>query len=151
MSRSNVLHLTLALLLSPFVATCSPDDSPTEPTSGALFLIRVCVGAEHAPDGEYFQVLIHDPEVIAEAEALIGAGSVKIVSGPLLEGDGGFNRPWSWHIDPYRVTFADGSIELCDGCPSFIENDLRYWIDNVGSYCPWSTEVVSRQDQARLD
>ena len=40
---------------------------------------------------------------------------------------------------------VEGSIELCDGCPSFVESDLDYWIDVVSSYCPWSSEVMARE------
>ena len=34
------------------------------------------------------------------------------------------------------------SIELCDGRPSFVENNLAYWILNVKLFCPWSTRVI---------
>jgi hypothetical protein len=115
---------------------------PTE--EEALFLIRACSSPEN-PDGETFRALIRDPTVIATAESLVGAGQQQILNGALVAGDGGFNAPWSWHLDPETVGFTDLAIELCDGCPLFIEEDLEYWLDVVGRYCPWSTEVVARE------
>jgi hypothetical protein len=114
------------------------------PLEGALFVVRACASLDD-PDGQTFHALIRDPAAIAEAEDLIGAGQQRILSGQLLAGDGGFNAPWSWRLDPDTVGFADFTIELCDGCPSFVEKDLEYWLDTVGQYCPWSTEVLSRE------
>jgi hypothetical protein len=65
------------------------------------------------------------------------------VTGTLVKGDGGFNSPWSWHLDPSSVRMAEVSIELCDGTPSFVEENLDYWLDTVHTYCPWSSKVVS--------
>ena len=112
--------------------------------TGALFLIRACASADD-PDGQTFRVLIRDPAAIAEAESLIGAGQQKTLFGPLRAGDGGFNAPWSWHLEPDAIGFADVTIELCDGCPKFVENDLDYWLGTVRQYCPWTTEVVARE------
>jgi hypothetical protein len=90
-------------------------------------------------------VELRRPDQIAEAEALLAGRSHKILSGVLQRGDGGVNRPWSWHLDPSTVSFAEIAIELCDGCPSFVERDLEYWIGTVGRYCPWTTEVIARE------
>lgn len=111
---------------------------------GAVFLIRACASPQD-PDGQTFRTLIRDPAVVAVAESLIGAGQVRILNGALLPGDGGFNQPWGWHHDPSGVEFDEVAIELCDGCPQFVQDDLAYWLDVVGRYCPWSTEVVARE------
>jgi hypothetical protein len=111
---------------------------------GAVFIIRACASAED-PDGQVFRALIRDPSVIATAESLIGPGPQLIIAGSLIAGDGGFNGPWSWHLDPDTIAFADFAIELCDGCPMFVEEDLDYWLGTVGQYCPWSTEVLARE------
>ena len=135
----------LAFLLLVLLGTaCGGSRSPTDAPTEGLFVIRVCRGSGHAPDGEFFRALIRDPNVVAEAERLVGAGQVKVLVGPLVTGDGGFNDPWSWHLDPVGVGFAEATVEVCDGCPSFIEADLDYWLQTVGTYCPWSTEVISR-------
>lgn len=114
---------------------CGEGDSPTAPAQ-ALFRVEAC--------GDVFHVLMRNPQSIRTAQEMIGASDQKILTGILRRGDGGFNAPWSWHLDPSRTGFADVTIELCDGCPDHIENDLDYWIDTVGQYCPWTTRVVSR-------
>jgi len=111
---------------------------------GAVFLIRACAGGE-VPDGQTFRVLIRDPDTIAVADDLVGAGHVQIVTGTVRAGDGGFNAPWSWHHEPDSVAFDDFTIELCDGCPMYVEEHLDEWLDSVGTYCPWSTEVLARE------
>jgi hypothetical protein len=35
------------------------------------------------------------------------------------------------------VRLADVTIELCDGLPSHIDDDLGYWVRTVKRYCPW--------------
>jgi hypothetical protein len=93
--------------------------------------------------GERFTVIATDPETIRLlTENYEGRNSMH-VSGMLVRGDGGFNSPWPWHLDPDTVRMAEISIELCDGRPSLIEEDLEYWLDTVGNYCPWSSKVVS--------
>jgi hypothetical protein len=65
------------------------------------------------------------------------------VTGTLVKGDGRFNSPWSWQLDPSSVRMAEVSIELCDGTQSSVEENLDYWLDTVQTYCPWSSKVVS--------
>lgn len=123
-------------------------DSPTRPDpdpGAATFLVRACADSTSGARGELYRVRIVDSQVIAQAQDLVGAGPLKIVSGRLVAGDGGFNRGWSWHLAPETVRINDASIELCDGCPSFIEADLDYWLGTVGDYCPWSSEILARE------
>ena len=104
--------------------------------NGALYLVRVV--------GETFRMRVVDPAAIAEADALIGKPT-KIIIGNLEAGNGnGDNIGWSWHLDPTSIHFGDMAVEVCDGLPSHIENDLDYWLVRVGYYCPWSGEIVKR-------
>jgi hypothetical protein len=73
----------------------------------------------------------------------MASGRVGVISGQLAAGDGGFNAPWSWHLVPSSVTAPDLAIELCDGRPSFVQNDLTYWMQSVKQFCPWGARVVS--------
>lgn len=132
-------------LLASILVILGCSNSPSAPREEAVFRIRTCTNSIHAPGGETFRILIRDPGVIAQAQSLIGAGDAGILTGALVRGDGGFNQPWSWHLDPDTAHFAETAIELCDGCPSFVEADLDYWVDAVREYCPWSTEVVARE------
>lgn len=110
---------------------------PTVPDDGAIFVLEV--------SGEEFRALVHDPEVVAALDARRASGLEGVVSGTLVEGDGGFNAPWSWHWSPETVHVPDLAIELCDGRPSMVEADLTYWLDAVGQFCPWGATVEERE------
>jgi hypothetical protein len=144
-AASQTAVLLLAGLTVLATATCSDSDSPTRPRDEAVFLIHTCVGSQHSPQGELFRILTRDPVVIAQGEALAGTSVQRVVGGNLAPGHGGFNEPWSWHMRPETVQFSEQAIELCDGCPSFVEDDLDYWLNTVGQYCPWGAEVVRRE------
>jgi hypothetical protein len=106
----------------------------SERTGGAL--IRFAIGSES------LTVWVTNDSFIAEAERLRAAGEQRIPSFALLD-DTDCDPQWTWHVDPASVAFADVTIEVCDGLPSHIENDKRYWLETLGSYCPWSARVVS--------
>lgn len=115
------------------------------PENGAVFVIRTCRGSLDAPDGYLFRVLTRDPEVIAEGTRLVGVRNGKIVFGTVAVGSGGFNAPWPWHLRPETLRFVDAAAEVCDACTLHTEEDVRFWIENVGSFCPWTTEVLLRE------
>jgi len=94
----------------------------------AVFALDAC--------GEAFGIGLTDEANIARAVQLLSQDGESIVSGRLARGDGGFNSPWSWHLRPETVSFAETSIEVCDGCPRFVESNLPYWVDNLGRFCP---------------
>ena len=58
----------------------------------------------------------------------------------------GHNEPWSWHLDPVDIEMAEFTIELCDAAPGTVEEDLDYWLNTVGRYCPWGAELVDLED-----
>lgn len=93
--------------------------------------------------GERFQVRVTDRQTMSQMFDNYYGRNDMHVTGVLVKGSGGFNEPWSWHLDPDSVRMAEASIELCDGRPSSVEEELDYWLNNVGRYCPWSSEVVS--------
>jgi len=127
--------LTAAALLGPVaLAGCLAETSA--PEEWPVYRVEAC--------GEPFHVRILDPRVAEEAERLSRSGDQRIITGILRRGGGGFNPPWSWHLDPLTVGFADVTIGLCDGCPSMVERELDYWVDTVEQFCPWSTRVTGR-------
>jgi hypothetical protein len=63
-------------------------------------------------------------------------GEARWVLGAPRRGDGGFNAPWTWHIDPASVSFAEVTIEACQTTASAVEEDLEYWI-GFGQVCIW--------------
>ena len=50
------------------------------------------------------------------------------------------NKGHAWHL--VEVELVDLTMELCDGRPSDLDQDLPYWADTVGRFCPWSVVPV---------
>jgi hypothetical protein len=99
--------------------------------------------------GETYRIWVRNEETIHELFMLQQGERVGgIPNGSLLPGPGPglHNAPWSWHVDPDDVHLADFTIELCDGWPGFVEDELDYWLDTVGQFCPWSAELVDLTD-----
>jgi hypothetical protein len=93
-------------------------------------------------NGDKFTVYTTDPEAIdLLTDNYYGLNNM-FVTGRLVIGNGGFNSPWSWHLDPDEVTMAEFAIELCDGTPSEVEHNLPYWLFQVETFCPWSSKVI---------
>jgi hypothetical protein len=124
----------VAMLAAVTFAGCD-DDEPAGPVESATFVIAV--------EDEQFRVRIEDPAAIAEARSLIASGQSKNISGDILRGANGINTGYSWHLKPATVEFADVTIELCDGMPSYVEENVGYYVDTVKRYCPWGAKVVS--------
>jgi len=134
MRRPNPSKVLLALVCIVVPGGC--DNATTAPAGNPAFTIEV--------SGERFTVEVESPGQVAELQARLDAGAEGVVLGSLVAGGGGFNEPWSWHLDPSTVHAVDMSIELCDGRPSMVEENLAYWLDAVGSFCPWGARVVGR-------
>ena len=116
-----------ALALGAVVAcaiACS--DSPTAP-GGAQFRVRDVHAA-------LFRVRISDDRVAREARELQRSGAERWVTGVPARGDGGFNRPWSWHLDPATIEFAEVTAEACQTTAGAIGDDLDYWL-RFGRVC----------------
>lgn len=93
-------------------------------------------------NGDEFTVYATDPGAIQLLTDNYYGLNNMFVTGSLVIGDGGFNSPWGWHLDPNDVTMAEFSIELCDGTPSEVERNLPYWLFQVETFCPWSSKVI---------
>lgn len=123
-----IVAVALALTLG---AGCS---SSTAPSPGAAdFVVDVA--------GERFVVRLTDADTIALADANLRGRNSMFPNGPLRNGDGGFNAPWSWHLDPAETRFVEVAIEVCDGRPSYVETHRS----DFPRYCPWGARVVGRR------
>lgn len=134
--------LLAGLLLLPLLACGdAPTDVPGELEGGMLATFRV--------ESDTFRVWTDRPGAMASLRALrAGTASADIPNAPLLRGPGraDHNEPWSWHMHPRALEVVDLAAEVCDGRPSFVEDSLDYWIEDVGRYCPWSAELVRLRD-----
>lgn len=102
-----------------------------------------------------FVVPIAEPGDILKARELIdlaGTGMGTIVVARIEAGGDGVNRDylepgfpsWSWRVVEF-VQFADGTIEILDGWPSFIEDDPAAWIQNTQGYLGFWTYTVVQE------
>jgi hypothetical protein len=129
---TNRFVLVFALALT----ACGSSVDMARPLPAQEFVIEV--------QGERFRLRTSDPATASALDARRRSGTVGVVAGRLIRGDGGFNAPWSWHLDPRSIGVPQASIELCDGRPSMVQSNLDYWVD-VGSFCPWSARVYDAQ------
>jgi hypothetical protein len=111
------------------------DEEETGPADSATFIIAV--------EDERFRVRIDDEATADHARVLLRTGESQNISGEILRGNGGVNTGYRWHLKPSTVEFADVTIELCDGMPSYVEANVDYYVDTVKRYCPWGAKVVS--------
>ena len=111
-------------------------EKPGEVTHGDSYVLVL----EADADIEHARALIADLDAVEE----------RIVVASIAPGADGVNRDhrasgapeWSWHLTAF-TEFAGTTIELCDGWPSFVEEDVAGWIQNTGGpICFWSYTVV---------
>jgi len=108
--------------------------------------------------GDSYLLPLSRPEDIANARLRIAQGSSSgvgaIATVTIAAGGDGFNRDvrgagtpaWSWHVTGFSG-FGDFAIELCDGWPTFVEQDVQAFIANTGGVlCFWNYAVVAELD-----
>jgi hypothetical protein len=128
-------HLALAVALG--LTACGAAADSVRPLPSQEFVIEVA--------GERFRLRTSHPATASALEARSRSGTVGVVAGRIVRGDGGFNAPWSWHLDPPSIEVPDAAIELCDGLPSMVQSNLEYWVETVHTFCPWSARVYDAQ------
>lgn len=119
----------------------SDDDSDKNPSGERAFRFGMHVDATGSED---FVAVTDDPELIAaiEAELLYPPKERFLhIHGRIAEGNDGYNLDWSWHFVPDEWGLAEMSIEVCDGTPSYVEENLTDWLAMQDSFCPWDSYV----------
>lgn len=146
-----VASLLMAGCTAPISAAPSESAAPSAPASSAPASVPSAESSVGSGDGvvvtfrvgdsEEYRILLTDPADIAIAQQLLaGEEAPRIPSGVIVRGgDGGVNTGYSWHIDPDTVEFAEVTIELCDGLPSYVEDGSL----SGDRFCPWSAEVIA--------
>ena len=149
MRHSAALLVALFLVIGASMAACSGARDDASPGTGApASLAPAPAGTpDHAlarfeiEGGEGFEVELVGTDLVANAEALLAGDEVpSIPVGTVVRDDAGPNAPWHWHLDPATVTFADATIDGCDGDPSDVEAADD---GSLERYCPWSATVVA--------
>lgn len=105
---------------------CS-SDSPTRPQPFNRLRLVDDLNASWA-------VTVGDPVVLARARALAGSTRQHWFYGTVRRGNGGHNAPWSWHLDPATVDFAEVTIEACQTTAAYVEEHLDEWM-SYGTVC----------------
>jgi hypothetical protein len=112
-------------------AACD-DDAPTSPTNSAIVTFRV--------SDETFKVKLTTREQVEAAQAAKNGGQARIPGGRIVAGTD-VNTGWSWHLED--VGFAEATMELCDGRPSYVEREGVNF--GAGRFCPWGAQILSIQ------
>lgn len=107
------------------------------PNDGLLAVFRVA-------GTEYFSAQITDPVGMQQAIDLwTGASTANIPNGALICEPADYNCGYTWHLDPADIQFADFTIELCDGTPSYLEDHCAEF---GARYCTWAGELIELYD-----
>jgi hypothetical protein len=110
-------------------ASACDDSTPSAPSASAVVTFNVA--------NEVFRVSLTSAEQIAAARAAQNGGRAKIPNGRIVSGTQ-VNTGWSWHLED--VSFAEATIEVCDGRPSDVERQGTAF--GGGRFCPWTATVV---------
>lgn len=126
--------LTAALTAATAAAAAAPAAAQGPQQLSYIATIRVDGGG----GSEYFKArLIASDDVQAASDNLNGV-STKHINGRVVRTGADANTGYTWHLDPYDVSFVDISAEVCDGLPSYVAGDPTSYV----RYCPWRTNVV---------
>ena len=116
---------TLAIAFTAALATVA--------LTGCVPSNQTVVTFEVADQGTYKIELINDEQIEHVKELMAGSEERRIPVGTIVRDDPSVNAPWSWHIDPTTLEFADATIEVCDGLPEYVEDGTL----TSDTYCPW--------------
>src|SRR5262245_1306825 len=106
-----IAALVVAVIALPGLVGCDDDGPiaapPVTATDGrAIATFKV--------NDETFKIEMATPELVAHAKSLLAGDNVSSIPiGTVVRGKAGPNAPWTWHIDPTTVEFADMTIGVC--------------------------------------
>ena len=144
----------LFILILLGLMACSKEDSqvvdcpdlPAEITPGARFF------EFESDSGLTFVAWTSDSLVIADVEqqlTLPFSSRSKHINGRILVDESicDLNGSWSWYFDPTDWALSEFSIELCDGNPQYVEDNLDEYVNVIERYCPWGSKVSREVDR----
>lgn len=136
--------LIIGLLIGLFA--CSDDMDMENCTIGPDSMDRV-FEFQHTTSGAVYRAWTSDPNVIETVESELAKpleSRTKHINGDIARTPSGcdVNPGWDWYFIGNSWALADISVEVCDGNPEYVEENLDYFVDNLGQFCPWSSRVL---------
>jgi hypothetical protein len=132
-STGRVGRVRLRLIIAAAAASAALSLVGCAPTGPTVATFQV------AGDQTY-KIELATPELIQHVKDLMaGSEEGRIPVGTIVRDDPSVNAPWSWHIDPASLEFADATTEVCDGLPEYVEDRTL----TSDTYCPWSAVPIA--------
>lgn len=123
---------------------CNDDSDAGGPPDESTFLFKMHGDVSGEQD---FHAVTGDANVIAAVRGQLELPENErtlFIIGPIERGDGGGqNPPWNWHFVAGEWELAEVAIELCDGNAVLVSQDVDYWVDTVGQFCPWGSYAAA--------
>ena len=132
-------HLLLSLVLVGVVLG-SCDTSGRTPTADTRYFRFL-----HTSDSTTFVAATSQDDVLESVEAQLDLPfeeREKFIIGPVAEGNGGHNGDYPWHFETDEWTLTEVAMEACDGRPAYVSENVDYFVEKVGRYCPWNARVL---------
>lgn len=124
-------------------STCTITNGSGDSSSGVVFHFKMHGEVSGVQD---FRAVTEDPEMLAAARAELSKPiheRNRFIGGAIERGRGGHNLAWRWHFVPDGWRLTEVAIELCDGNAALVDQAVDYWVDVVGSFCPWGSYVAA--------
>ena len=129
-TASAALAILLAAGAVASLSGCSPQSEG--PPSRAVATFQVV--------DQTYKIELATPELVEHAQKLLDGEDVSAIPvGTVVRDDASVNEPWTWHIDPATLEFADFTTEVCDGLPAYVEDGTV----TSDVYCPWSAKITA--------
>lgn len=102
--------------------------------------------------GEQFKVELNTQELVDHAQQLLDGAIISAIPlGTVVRDDPDVHAPWSGHLDPETFSFAFATTEVCDGIPSFVEDEtVTSLVDFVGCSTPARFRTVDERVPVRV-
>lgn len=94
---------------------------------------------DYPPGPDTFVFKLTDPQKIQQARNILASGTPKIVAGTIIKQPVYYNSPWSYHLDPKSINFADLAVEVCDASMRYLEENL---VIAYPDWCPWLSRLL---------
>jgi hypothetical protein len=132
MNRPPLRRASVAFVVAAALGTVTAGCAGSSPAVPSVATFEI--------EGQRFAIELITPELVTHAEQLLAGEDVaSIPVGRIVRDDPSVNAPWSWHIDPTTLEFADVTTEVCDGLPEYVEDGTL----TSDFFCPWLAKVVS--------